>query len=151
MSDTVCEHCPVGHFSAIDSSTEPCRPHKNCSNLGFKTLRWGTSAMDSLCATQDKAAMLECSHHHTLCHNGETIRTLQLTGLCWGLWSATLHACVVSDISLLGTREISSGRFASRFHTFPNSHMFEHQHRGKAECRDECHVSVTAVVMTRDG
>ncbi|CAF99995.1 unnamed protein product [Tetraodon nigroviridis] len=73
VSDTVCEHCPVGHFSASDSSTEPCRPHKNCSNLGFKTLRWGTSVMDTLCATQDKAAMLECSHHHTLCHNDLTL------------------------------------------------------------------------------
>lgn len=147
MSDTVCEHCPVGHFSASDSSTEPCRPHKNCSNLGFKTLSWGTSTMDTLCATQDKAAMLECSHHHTLCHNGETIRTRQLTGLCW---NATPHAChdvfltkpqlstalyqttdrIISEISVLGARGISLVRFASRFHIFLNSRMSEHHHRG---------------------
>ncbi|TWW79461.1 Tumor necrosis factor receptor superfamily member 11B [Takifugu flavidus] len=73
VSDTVCERCPVGHFSASDSSTEPCQPHRNCSNLGFKTLRWGTSTTDSLCATQDKAAMLECSDHHALCHNDVTL------------------------------------------------------------------------------
>lgn len=70
VSDTVCEHCPAGHFSPSDSSSEPCQPHRNCSDLGLKTLQWGTSTSDSLCATQDKTATLECSQHHTLCHNG---------------------------------------------------------------------------------
>lgn len=103
--------------------------------------------MDTLCATQDKAAMLECSHHHTLCHNGETIRTRQLTGLCW---NATPHAChdvfltkpqlstalyqttdrIISEMSVLGARGISLVRFASRFHIFLNSRMSEHHHRG---------------------
>lgn len=73
VSDTVCKHCPAGHFSTSDSSSDPCQPHRNCSDLGLKTLRWGTSTSDSLCATQDKTATLECSQHHTLCHNGETI------------------------------------------------------------------------------
>lgn len=40
---------------------------------------------------------------------------------------------IISDISLLGARGISSVRFTSRFHTFPNSRMSEHQHRGGAQ------------------
>ncbi|XP_034436906.1 tumor necrosis factor receptor superfamily member 11B-like [Hippoglossus hippoglossus] len=71
VSDTACEHCPPGHFSAGSSATEPCQRHRNCSDLGLKTLRWGTSTSDSLCGSQDKAATLECSQHHTLCHTGE--------------------------------------------------------------------------------
>lgn len=151
VSDTVCEHCPVGHFSASDSSSEPCRPHKNCSSLGFKTLRWGTSTMDSLCATQDKAAMLECSHHHTLCHNGEPSGTRQLAGLGWGGGKATSHACdeVFLTKPQLSTAfyqkqtesfqtslsaacgGFSSVRLASRFHPFPNSRTSAHQHRAQ--------------------
>lgn len=73
VSDTVCERCPAGHFSSVSSSTEPCQPHKNCSNLGLKTLRWGTSTSDSLCDTQDKTAILDCSHHHTMCHTDVTL------------------------------------------------------------------------------
>ncbi|XP_068180777.1 tumor necrosis factor receptor superfamily member 11B-like [Antennarius striatus] len=69
VSDTVCKRCPPGHMSSSDSSTEPCQPHRNCSDLGLKTMRWGTSTSDSLCGTQDKMATLECSQHHTLCHN----------------------------------------------------------------------------------
>uniref|UniRef100_A0A3Q3W9R8 TNFR-Cys domain-containing protein n=1 Tax=Mola mola TaxID=94237 RepID=A0A3Q3W9R8_MOLML len=57
VSDTVCKHCPAGYFSASDSSTEACQPHRNCSNLGLKTLRWGTSTSDSVCATQDKTSL----------------------------------------------------------------------------------------------
>ncbi|XP_042346187.1 tumor necrosis factor receptor superfamily member 11B-like [Plectropomus leopardus] len=71
VSDTVCERCPTGYFSSGDSSTEPCQPHRNCSSLGLKTLRWGTSTSDSLC--QDKSATLECSQHHTLCHTDVTL------------------------------------------------------------------------------
>uniref|UniRef100_A0A4W6BZ59 TNF receptor superfamily member 11b n=1 Tax=Lates calcarifer TaxID=8187 RepID=A0A4W6BZ59_LATCA len=72
VSDTVCEHCPAGHFSPGGSSTEPCQPHRNCSDLGLKTLRWGTSTSDSLCS-QHKTETLECSQHHTLCHTDVTL------------------------------------------------------------------------------
>lgn len=70
LSDTVCERCPAGHFSASQSSTEPCRPHRNCSSLGLKTLQWGTSSMDSVCS-QDKT--LDCYHHQSLCHTDVTL------------------------------------------------------------------------------
>ncbi|KAM3873699.1 tumor necrosis factor receptor superfamily member 11B-like [Diretmus argenteus] len=70
-SDTVCELCPRGHFSSGSSSTEPCLPHRNCSDLGLKTLRQGTSTMDSLC--QDKNPVLECAQHHAQCHTDVTL------------------------------------------------------------------------------
>ncbi|KAJ4931492.1 hypothetical protein JOQ06_025787 [Pogonophryne albipinna] len=35
VSDTTCERCPAGHFSIRDSSTEPCQPHKNCSDVNL--------------------------------------------------------------------------------------------------------------------
>lgn len=146
MSDTVCERCPVGHFSASDSSTEPCQPHRNCSNLGFKTLRWGTSTTDSLCATQDKAAMLECSHHHTLCHNGEMFRTPQgsvgeapecnLACIRWCFPTKTpiVNSFVSVTKRILSVVSLRRGGFPrsgppSRFHSFPSSCVFEHQHR----------------------
>ncbi|XP_071769190.1 tumor necrosis factor receptor superfamily member 11B-like [Centroberyx gerrardi] len=72
-SDTVCERCPPGHFSSGGSSTEPCLPHKNCTDLGLKTLRQGTSTVDSLCGHQDKNPVLECSQHHTQCHTDVTL------------------------------------------------------------------------------
>lgn len=78
VSDTVCELCPDGHFSPGGSSTKSCQPHTNCSELGLKTLRWGTSTADSQCGTPDKKATLECSHHHTLCQTGENIRAVML-------------------------------------------------------------------------
>uniref|UniRef100_A0A1A7Z5G5 Tumor necrosis factor receptor superfamily, member 11b n=1 Tax=Iconisemion striatum TaxID=60296 RepID=A0A1A7Z5G5_9TELE len=67
LTDTVCERCPDGYFSADSSPTDPCQPHRNCSDSGLKTLRWGTSTSDSLCGPLDKKAMLECSQHHSLC------------------------------------------------------------------------------------
>lgn len=71
VSDTVCKRCPAGHFSSSDSSAEPCQPHRNCSHLGLKTLRWGSATSDSLCASQDKTGALDCSQHQTLCRNGK--------------------------------------------------------------------------------
>uniref|UniRef100_A0A3Q1G9L7 TNF receptor superfamily member 11b n=1 Tax=Acanthochromis polyacanthus TaxID=80966 RepID=A0A3Q1G9L7_9TELE len=70
VSNTACERCPDGHFSAGGSSTEPCQPHRNCSDLGLKTLRWGTSTSDSLCG---KRPPLECSQPHTVCHTDVTL------------------------------------------------------------------------------
>lgn len=72
-SDTACVRCPPGHFSVGGSSTEPCLPHRNCTDLGLKTLRQGTSTSDSLCGGPHKSPRLECSQHHTLCHTGESI------------------------------------------------------------------------------
>ncbi|KAM4633649.1 tumor necrosis factor receptor superfamily member 11B-like isoform 2-T2 [Polymixia lowei] len=72
-TDTVCERCPPGYFSSGGSSTEPCLPHRNCTDLGLKTLRQGTSAMDSLCSHPDKASVLECPQHHTQCHSDVTL------------------------------------------------------------------------------
>lgn len=89
VSDTVCKRCPPGYFSTSDSATEPCQPHRNCSDLGLKTLRWGTSTTDSLCGT----TTLECSQHQTVCHNGKTLchkalqySSLSLIGIVWGGW-----------------------------------------------------------------
>ncbi|XP_034031128.1 tumor necrosis factor receptor superfamily member 11B-like [Thalassophryne amazonica] len=73
MSDAVCEPCPPGHFSSDSSSTDPCQPHKNCTDLGLRTLRWGTSTSDSLCSNVDKTATLECSPPHTQCQSDVTL------------------------------------------------------------------------------
>nr|XP_015804572.2 tumor necrosis factor receptor superfamily member 11B [Nothobranchius furzeri] len=67
VSDTVCERCPDGYFSTGSSPADPCQPHRNCSDSGLKTLRWGTSTSDSLCGPQDRKAMLGCSQHLSLC------------------------------------------------------------------------------------
>ncbi|XP_010878719.2 tumor necrosis factor receptor superfamily member 11B [Esox lucius] len=67
-SDTVCEACPRGHFSSRLSASEPCVPHRNCSELGWKMLRQGTPTQDTLCENKSKGSVLECSHHQTLCH-----------------------------------------------------------------------------------
>lgn len=72
--DTVCEACPQGLFSSRMSASEPCVPHRNCSELGLKTLRPGTPTQDTLCENEAKGTVLECSHHHTQCHTGENIQ-----------------------------------------------------------------------------
>ncbi|XP_053183582.1 tumor necrosis factor receptor superfamily member 11B-like [Scomber japonicus] len=70
VSDTVCERCPAGHFSIGGSSTEPCQPHTNCTDLGLKTQAWGSSMSDSRCS---KIVTLDCSQHQTLCHTDVTL------------------------------------------------------------------------------
>lgn len=87
VSDTVCEPCPPGYFSAVNSVSDPCQPHTNCSDLGLKTLRWGTTTSDSVC--QDKAATLQCSQHHSLCQTGEKkienkTHNISMTGSWYG-------------------------------------------------------------------
>lgn len=181
MSDTVCKRCPAGHFSTSDSPTEPCQPHRNCSDLGLKTLRWGTSTSDSLCATQDKTATLQCSQHHTLCHNGKTLYSAVGSKSLLGIvrqvlqrrtsggqnqgWDCT-HAMVffnktsivnnlksvtnwiITDISFLYAGGFL-GRLWSRFHSFPNSCVFENQHkRDNPEQRVEWDACSTTVIMT---
>uniref|UniRef100_A0A672FSJ7 TNF receptor superfamily member 11b n=2 Tax=Salarias fasciatus TaxID=181472 RepID=A0A672FSJ7_SALFA len=69
VSDTVCEPCPDGYFSAGGSSAEPCQPHRSCSDS--KTLRYGTSTSDAVCDRPHKK--LDCSQHHTLCHTDVTL------------------------------------------------------------------------------
>ncbi|CAB1321279.1 unnamed protein product [Coregonus sp. 'balchen'] len=46
--DTVCEACSQGLFSSRVSASEPCVSHRNCSELGLKTLRPGTTTQDTL-------------------------------------------------------------------------------------------------------
>uniref|UniRef100_A0A8C1XMA4 Uncharacterized protein n=1 Tax=Cyprinus carpio TaxID=7962 RepID=A0A8C1XMA4_CYPCA len=46
--NTVCEKCPPGYYSSTSSSTEPCIPHRNCTQLGLKTVRPGTATQDIL-------------------------------------------------------------------------------------------------------
>lgn len=84
VSDTVCKRCPAGHFSSSESSTEPCQPHRNCSHLGLRTLRWGSATSDSLCASQDKAATLDCSQHQALCRNGKKPYLKVFNWRAWG-------------------------------------------------------------------
>ncbi|KAL6108947.1 tnfrsf11b [Pungitius sinensis] len=73
VSDTTCDPCPAGHFSSEYSASEACQRQRNCSDLGLKTLRWGTSTSNSLCDTPDQTATLECSQHRTLCHTDVTL------------------------------------------------------------------------------
>ncbi|XP_066538510.1 tumor necrosis factor receptor superfamily member 11B-like isoform X2 [Hoplias malabaricus] len=69
-SDTVCEKCPQGYFSSVDSPTEPCQPHRDCSQLGLKTLRSGTASQDAMCESEHA---FDCSNQHTDCHNDITL------------------------------------------------------------------------------
>ncbi|XP_052372085.1 tumor necrosis factor receptor superfamily member 11B-like isoform X2 [Oncorhynchus keta] len=66
--DTACEACPQGLFSSRMSASEPCVPHRNCSELGLKTLRPGTPTQNTLCENKAEGSVLECSQHHTQCH-----------------------------------------------------------------------------------
>ncbi|KAG1925169.1 uncharacterized protein LOC120491255 isoform X2 [Pimephales promelas] len=70
--NTVCEKCPQGYFSSTSSSTEPCMPHRDCTQLGLKTVRLGTTTLDTLCESQNKEFTFDCSHQHTECHT-ETV------------------------------------------------------------------------------
>ncbi|XP_072535073.1 tumor necrosis factor receptor superfamily member 11B-like [Salminus brasiliensis] len=69
-SDTVCEKCPPGFFSSVASATEPCQPHRDCFQLGLKTLRPGTATQDAQCESEHT---FDCSHQHTDCHNDITL------------------------------------------------------------------------------
>ncbi|KAL7874814.1 hypothetical protein SRHO_G00057840 [Serrasalmus rhombeus] len=69
-SDTVCEKCPQGFFSSVDSAMEPCQPHRECSQLGLKTLRHGTATQDALCESEHT---FDCSHQLAECNNDITL------------------------------------------------------------------------------
>ncbi|KAL0963367.1 hypothetical protein UPYG_G00305430 [Umbra pygmaea] len=72
-SDTVCEVCPQGHFSSRFSTSEPCLPHRNCSELGLKTFRQGTPTQDTLCENTSMKPVLDCSHRQTQCSSDVTL------------------------------------------------------------------------------
>uniref|UniRef100_A0A673FRY7 TNFR-Cys domain-containing protein n=1 Tax=Sinocyclocheilus rhinocerous TaxID=307959 RepID=A0A673FRY7_9TELE len=78
LLNTVCEKCSPGYFSSTSSSTEPCIPHRNCTQLGLKTVRPGTATQDTLCDTENKEFNFNCSHQHTECHTGK-----QYSSLCF--------------------------------------------------------------------
>ncbi|XP_036410962.1 tumor necrosis factor receptor superfamily member 11B-like [Megalops cyprinoides] len=67
LSDTVCGKCPKGFFSSSFSATEPCFPHRNCSELGKKTFHPGTANQNSVCEGEDRGPTLECFQQHLQC------------------------------------------------------------------------------------
>ncbi|XP_026881371.2 tumor necrosis factor receptor superfamily member 11B-like [Electrophorus electricus] len=69
-SDTVCEECRPGFFSSMTSATEPCQHHRNCSQLGLKTARPGSSAQDTACEGEYAS---DCSPQDTDCYDDITL------------------------------------------------------------------------------
>ncbi|XP_021272712.1 LOW QUALITY PROTEIN: tumor necrosis factor receptor superfamily member 6B [Numida meleagris] len=51
FENTQCRACPRGSFSSSSSSTEPCRPHQNCTQLGKETNVPGNQYHDTLCTS----------------------------------------------------------------------------------------------------
>lgn len=49
--NTQCRACPRGSFSSSSSSTEPCRAHQNCTQLGKETNVPGNQYHDTLCTS----------------------------------------------------------------------------------------------------
>lgn len=49
--NTQCRACPRGSFSSSSSSTEPCRTHQNCTQLGKETNVPGNQYHDTLCTS----------------------------------------------------------------------------------------------------
>uniref|UniRef100_A0A8C3WH57 TNF receptor superfamily member 6b n=1 Tax=Catagonus wagneri TaxID=51154 RepID=A0A8C3WH57_9CETA len=49
--NTQCQPCPPGTFSASSSSSERCRPHRNCTALGLAVNVPGSSSHDALCTS----------------------------------------------------------------------------------------------------
>lgn len=80
--DAVCERCPSGYFSSTSSSTEPCVPHRDCSQLGLKTFRSGTATQDTLCETDSEE--FDCSHQHIECNTGKLQQASPLKTLLSG-------------------------------------------------------------------
>ncbi|GAA6078143.1 tumor necrosis factor receptor superfamily member 11B-like [Tachysurus ichikawai] len=65
--DTVCMNCPQGTFSHVASTTEPCVPHRDCSQMGMKTRIPGTATHDAVC---ERELAIDCTRKHTDCHAG---------------------------------------------------------------------------------
>ncbi|NXA34323.1 TNF6B factor, partial [Eudromia elegans] len=51
VEDTRCQPCPRGSFSPTASSSEPCRPHQDCSRQGKVTNVPGNRYHDTLCTS----------------------------------------------------------------------------------------------------
>ncbi|XP_010720669.1 tumor necrosis factor receptor superfamily member 6B isoform X1 [Meleagris gallopavo] len=51
FENTQCHVCPRGSFSSSSSSTEPCRQHQNCTQLGKETNVPGNQYHDTLCTS----------------------------------------------------------------------------------------------------
>ncbi|XP_010631725.3 tumor necrosis factor receptor superfamily member 6B [Fukomys damarensis] len=49
--NTQCQPCPAGTFSASSSSSEECRPHRNCTALGLALNVPGSSSWDAQCTS----------------------------------------------------------------------------------------------------
>nr|XP_003462877.1 tumor necrosis factor receptor superfamily member 6B [Cavia porcellus] len=49
--NTQCQPCPTGTFSASSSSSDRCRPHRNCTALGLALNVPGSSSRDALCTS----------------------------------------------------------------------------------------------------
>nr|XP_004669517.2 tumor necrosis factor receptor superfamily member 6B [Jaculus jaculus] len=47
--NTQCRPCPTGTFSTSSSSSEQCRPHRNCTAMGLAINVPGSSFRDTLC------------------------------------------------------------------------------------------------------
>ncbi|XP_042609733.1 tumor necrosis factor receptor superfamily member 11B-like [Cyprinus carpio] len=71
--NTLCEKCSQGYFSSTSSTTEPCIPHRNCTQLGLKTVRPGTATHDALCESENKEFTFDCFNQHTECHTDITL------------------------------------------------------------------------------
>uniref|UniRef100_A0A673FMH3 TNF receptor superfamily member 11b n=1 Tax=Sinocyclocheilus rhinocerous TaxID=307959 RepID=A0A673FMH3_9TELE len=71
--NNLCEKCSQGYFSSTSSTTEPCIPHRNCTQLGLKTVRPGTATQDTLCESENKEFTFDCSNQHTECHTDITL------------------------------------------------------------------------------
>ncbi|XP_036395682.1 tumor necrosis factor receptor superfamily member 11B-like [Megalops cyprinoides] len=73
VSDTLCEKCPEGYFSSVESTMEPCVPHRDCAEQGLRTLHPGTATQDAVCeaevgsATDCLQQQLQCDTDVTLC------------------------------------------------------------------------------------
>ncbi|XP_070560627.1 tumor necrosis factor receptor superfamily member 3-like [Ptychodera flava] len=48
--NTVCEKCPAGTFSDVESSSQPCNNQTNCAVLGLDTLEPGSRYQDNICS-----------------------------------------------------------------------------------------------------
>ncbi|XP_006881653.1 PREDICTED: tumor necrosis factor receptor superfamily member 5 [Elephantulus edwardii] len=58
VSDTVCEPCPIGHFSNVSSALEKCHPWTSCSSKDLVELRAGTNMTDAICGSWPRSRAL---------------------------------------------------------------------------------------------
>uniref|UniRef100_A0A8C6Y9M9 TNF receptor superfamily member 11b n=1 Tax=Naja naja TaxID=35670 RepID=A0A8C6Y9M9_NAJNA len=67
-TDTVCERCPEGYFSADTSSKAACQMHTNCRALNLRLVQKGDSTHDNVCQGEDSDKLdQQCGIDVTLC------------------------------------------------------------------------------------